>query len=134
MSVFEVFSPGLFALEILFPLLGLFDVALHFTGADTTYSQTAEIGMDHMVDIANDLMTAHFADTYRLTQVGNASADPAGFGHVVPLPKIVVILQIGLLRLIDWRLYLCCNLTGFTEQILQTPARCSEPALCSSLT
>jgi len=61
--VFKAFSPELFALEILFPLLGLFDVALHFSGADTTYPKTAEVGMDHMVDIANDLMTAHFADT-----------------------------------------------------------------------
>jgi len=100
--VLEAFSPGLFALEVLFPFLGLFDITLHFTGADTTYTQTAEIGMDHMVDIANDLMTAHFADTHRLTQIGNAGADPAGFGHIVPLSEIVIILQIGLLRLIDW--------------------------------
>ena len=76
----EACLPLRFAFEILFPLFCAFDVAFHFSRTDTAYAQFPEAGVVHMVNIADDLVTAHLAYARRCSQIG--------FRYIFTVPKI----------------------------------------------
>lgn len=61
--------------------------------------------------IANNLVAAHFAHANWCSQIRNAGADPAGFGHIIPIPKVIIIFQIRqLLRLVHRLFLFFCGL------------------------